>query len=159
MKYHLLFIGVVAGMLPGCVSSRKAARDERRVYVGQNRAGYLTFNDAVYRGSKANLENLREESVAYHATFLVPEDVFLNPEKQMYAYKLTQGVTVYRRDKETFQWARVTFIPSSQQIQAIESTGIYISITIKKEKDQKVTQLQYQWRPANANYGERYVLL
>ncbi len=142
-----------------CSSSKEVAVvPKKKLFVGQNKSGFLTVGNtnAPFTSTKENLL-LLVGNMGYAPDFSVPEDILLNQEYEMYRYKLTKGFVIYRKNKQTFYWARVTFLPPSQKLTAIRCSGDTVSITLQKGTSPET--LCFRWKPETYGYGERYVKL
>jgi hypothetical protein len=135
MKKSIFFI--LSIILYSCSTSK--------IFVGQGPSGHLAVGKAndIFRSSKETLESITGKE-SFKPNFPLPGNILLNEEYEKYNYKNQKGLVVYKKDPNTFGWARVTFVPSMYALKDIYFNGDTTFITILKKDS--LEKHRFLWR-------------
>jgi hypothetical protein len=155
MKKLLYFLMVGAVGL-SCVSERQMELAERKLYIGEDKnTGSLAIGIYRFTGSKEMMEYIRPGKI-YKPSFSVPDDIVLIIQNEVYRYLPTNGIAVYKQEKKSRTWAKVSFFPLSHKIEGIVCDDL-VRITVRPLPHKEPIVLRYRWRPERSNFVGRWV--
>lgn len=152
----LLYFLIVGAVGLSCVSEKQMELAERKLYIGEDKnTGSLAIGIYRFTGSKEMMEYIRPGKI-YKPSFSVPDDIVLITQNEIYRYLPTEGITVYRQEKKSRTWAKVSFFPLSQKIEGITCDEL-VRITLRPLAHKEPIVLKYRWRPERSNFVGRWV--
>lgn len=127
-----------------------------KIFVGQGPSGHLAVgkSNEAFRSSKEVLESIIGKESYKPRDFPLPSNILLNEEYEKYNYKNQKGLVIYKKDPNSFAWARVTFVPSMFILKDISFNGDTTFVSIFK-KDTLIRQA-FIWQKEIAGYKAAY---